>query len=215
LALILSPLEARADGLVVRTKQTQGPFIVTIFTAPDASSDLPTDVTVMIQRRDSGEVVMDAAVDLSFVPPAGAKLSPNDVLCGPTSDQPASIRAPRAKAANKLFYGIPVVLRAAGDWQLGATIRQGGEEASVSCTLPLGEPPHRLRGLWPYLALPLVVVLFFAMNQRLRQRTARRLSVKSVFGSTGHQPVPSGDSPDEMRGATHLLLKRSCGNSKR
>src|SRR5678816_2709390 len=73
LALILSPLGVKADGLVVRTKQTQGPFIVTIFTPPEASRDLPTDVTLMIQRRDSGEVVMDAAVDLMFVPPAGAK----------------------------------------------------------------------------------------------------------------------------------------------
>ena len=184
LALILSPLGVKADGLVVRTKQTQGPFIVTIFTPPEASRDLPTDVTLMIQRRDSGEVVMDAAVDLMFVPPAGAKLSPNDVLCGPTHNlpspeptgapgQPASIRAPRAQAANKLFYGMSVVFRAAGNWQLRATIRQGGEEASVTCTLPVGMPPHRLRGLWPYLALPPVVIVLFALNRSLRRRGVR------------------------------------------
>jgi hypothetical protein len=211
--VFLSPLEAKADGLVVRTKQTQGPFIVTIFTPPEASRDLPTEVTVMIQRRDSGEVVMDAAVDLSFVPPAGAKLSPNDVLCSPTHNpssleaagapgQPASIRATRAQAANKLFYGTPVVLRAAGDWQLRAAIRQGGEEASITCTLPVGIPLHWLRGLWPYLALPPVVIALFAINQWLRRRTAKRLSEKSVLGSTGYQPVPSGDSPDEMRGGS-------------
>ena len=184
LAVILSPLAARADGRVVRTKQTQGPFIVTIFTPAELSRDLPTDVTVMVQRRDSGEVVMDAAVDLSFVPPAGVKLSPNDVLCGPARNllppelagapvQPASIRAPRAQAANKLFYGIPVVLRAAGNWQLRAAIRQGGKEASVSCILPVGMPPHRLRGLWPYLAFPPVAIVLFAMNQWLRRRTAQ------------------------------------------
>jgi hypothetical protein len=194
LALILSPFEAKADGGVVRTKQTQGPFIVTIFTPPEASRDLPTDVTVVIQRRDSGEVVMDAAVDLRFVPPAGTKLSPNDVLCSPTHNltspeptgapgQPASIRAPRAQAANKLFYGTPVVLRAAGNWQLRATIRQGGEEASVTCTLPVGMPPHRLRGLWPYLALPPVAIVLFAMNQWLRRRTAKAARV-GIEGKT-------------------------------
>jgi hypothetical protein len=188
LALILSPSGAKADGLVVRMKQTQGPFIVTIFTPPEASRDLPTEVTVMIQRRDSGEVVMDAAVELRFVPPAGAKLSPNDVLCGPTQNLPspestatagqrASIRAPRDQAANKLFYGIPVVFRAAGNWQLQATIRQGGEEASVACTLPVGIP-HRLRGLWPYLALPPVAIALFAMNQWLRRRTAKDVWVR-------------------------------------
>jgi hypothetical protein len=181
LAVILSPLGARADGLVVRTKQTQGSFIVTIFTPLEVSRELPTDVMVMIQRRDSGEVVMNAAVDLSFLPPAGVKLSPKDVLCTSTHnllspeltaapDQPASLRAPRAQAANKLFYGIPVVLRAVGNWQLRATIRQSGEAASVTCTLPVGMSPPPLRGLWPYLALPPIAITLFAMNQWLRRR---------------------------------------------
>jgi hypothetical protein len=53
----------------------------------------------MIHKRDSGEVMMDAAADLSF------------------SRQPTLIRAPRAQAGNKLFYGTPVVLRAVGNWQ--------------------------------------------------------------------------------------------------
>jgi hypothetical protein len=144
-----------------------------IIATPEGSRDLRTDVMVMIQRRDSGEVMMDAAVDLSFVPPAGEKLSPNDVLCGPSPSQPGSIRALRAQAANKFFYGIPVVLRAAGNWQLRATIRQGVEEASVTCILPVGIPPHRLMGLWPYLALPPVAIVLFAMNQWLRRRPAR------------------------------------------
>jgi hypothetical protein len=134
-------------------------------------------VTLLIQRRDSGEVVMDAAVDLMFIPPAGAKLSPNDVLCGPSPSQPGSIRALRAQAANKFFYGIPVVLRAAGDWQLRATIRQGGEKATVTCTLSVGRPPHPLRALWPYLALPPAAILLFAMNQWLRQRTSKAVRV--------------------------------------
>jgi hypothetical protein len=144
----------------------------------------------MIQRRDSGEVVMDAAVDLMFVPPAGAKLSPNDVLCGPTHNlpspeptgargEPASIRAPRAQAANKLFYGMSVVFRAAGNWQLRATIRQGGEEASVTCTLPVGMPPHRLRasGLTSLASCRHRVV---AMNQWLRRRLSRRHASESM-----------------------------------
>ena len=204
LALILSPLGVRADGLVVRTKQTQGPFVVTIFTAPEVSRDLPTEVTLMIQRRDSGEVVMDATVDLGFVPPAGAKLSPNDVLCGPTRNlpspeptgapgEPASIRAPRAQAANKLFYGMSVVFRAAGNWQLRAAIRQGGDEASVTFTLPVGMPPHRLRGLWPYLALPPAVIVLFAMNQWLRRRAvqAARVGIERRSPGTASFITPS------------------------
>jgi hypothetical protein len=203
LAVILSPVAAKADGLPVRTKQTQGPFIITVFAPPEASRDLPSDVMVMIQRRDSGEVVMDAAVDLSFVPPAGAKPKPNDVLCGPTQNlpspkptgaphRPASIRAPRAQVANKLFYGTSVVLRAAGLWQLRVTIRQGGEDASVTCTLPVGIRSHRLRGLWPYLALPPAVIVLFAMNQWLRRRSAYAVhypsGIQILAARAGEQP---------------------------
>jgi len=202
LAVILSPVAAKADGLPVRTKQTQGPFIITIFAPPEVSRDLPSDVMLMIQRRDSGEVVMDAAVDLIFVPPAGAKLNPNDVLCGPTRNlpspeptgaphQPASVRAPRAQVANKLFYGTSVVLRATGFWQLRVTIREGGEEASIICTLPVGIPSHRLRGLWPYLALPPAVIVLFAMNQWLRRRSAYAV----------HYPLRNSDSRGPNRRA--------------
>jgi hypothetical protein len=205
LAVILFPLGAKADGLVVRTKQIQGPFIITIFTSPEVSRDFPTEVTVMTQRRASGEVVMDAAVDLSFLPPAGEKLSPNDALC-PTHNlpspestgepgQPASIRAPRAQAANRLLYGTFVVLRAAGDWQLRATIRQGGEEASVTCNLPVGMPPSRLRGLWPYLALPPVAIFLFAMNQWLRRRNAKAVRVGFKPGRIAKLPHAQSDAP--------------------
>jgi hypothetical protein len=179
LVVILAPFVANADSGVVRTREARGPFIVSIFTPSEISRDLPTDVTVMVQRRDTGEIVMDAVVELNFMPPAGANLSPNDVLCGPASTMPtaaparrASIRATRAQADNKLFYGATVVLRAVGEWQLRATVRQAREQASVTCALLVGIPARELRRLWPCLALPPVVVALFALNQWLRRQTA-------------------------------------------
>jgi hypothetical protein len=182
-ATILSPSVAKADGGMVRTREAQGTFIVTIFTSPEVSRDLFVEVTVMVQRRETDEAVMDAAVDLSFVPPTGVILSANDVLCGSTNNmaspeptdapgQPTAIRATRGRAANKLFYGATVVLRAVGDWQLRALVRQGSETASVTCTLPVGMAPRRLTGLWPYLALPPFAIVLFALNQWLRGRPA-------------------------------------------
>jgi hypothetical protein len=180
LAMIFAPLVAHADSGVVRAKETRGPFVITIFSPAELTRALPADVTVMIQRRETGEVVTDAEVDLRFVPPAGANLSPNEPICCPANNplwlpppgQAASFRAMRARNGNKFLYGASIVLRAVGDWQLHATIRQGGEEGSLTCTLPVTAPPPWLARLWPCLALPPVVIALFALNQWLRRRTA-------------------------------------------
>ena len=181
----LLPLAAMADGGVVRFRETQGPFVVTIFSLPEAANGLPTDVTVMVQRRNSGAIVMDATVDLILVAPAGARLNPGDVLCGLARNlpspwvpvvlaEPASFRATHAQAVNKLLYGAPLTLRAAGNWQLRARVRQGDEEAHVACVLPVGMPPNKVAALWPCLALPPIAIALFAVNQWLRFKLDRR-----------------------------------------
>lgn len=180
LAVILAPLVAHADGGVVRVKETRGAFVITIFSPPELAFSVPVNVTVMVQRRETGEVVTDATVDLRFVPPAGANLNSNEPICGPADNplsrplpgQAASFRAMRALNANKFLYGASVVLRAVGNWQLLATIREGGEEDSLTCTLPVTAAPRWLARLWRCLALPPVVIALFALNQCLRRKTA-------------------------------------------
>jgi hypothetical protein len=181
--VILFPVAAKADGGVVRMRESQGSFIITIFSPPEVARDVPTEVAVMVQNRETGEVAMDAGVDLRFVAPTGAIMRLNDPLCGP-SDNPLSsglmgspdrspcIRAIRSQAANKLFYGTSVVFPVAGDWQVQAMVREGDGKALVTCALPVGMPPRRLARLWPYLALSPFAIALFAMNQWLRGRSA-------------------------------------------
>src|SRR3974377_1402569 len=64
----LFPSLAHADSAVVRAQERQGPFTITIFTPAEVSRGLPSEMTVMVQSRDSGEVVMDADVELGFLP---------------------------------------------------------------------------------------------------------------------------------------------------
>lgn len=174
---MLLPAVALADGGVVRARQTQGKFIVTIFTPPESSTAGPTEVTVMVQRSDTEEVVMDAAVDLSFLPPAGASIQPDKEPCGgpgminlPAGPAP-SVRATRAQAANKLLYGASVVLPAVGDWQLRALVREGNDQVTITCNIPIGAPARRIAVLWPVLALPPLAIALFAINQWIRTRT--------------------------------------------
>jgi hypothetical protein len=185
----LFPFLANADSLVVRAQERQGPFTITIFTPAEVSRGLPSDITVMVQSRDSGQAVMDAHVELGFVPPVGASFNPNDLICGPGNGLPAGLRshttafvATHAQAANKLLYGASVVFPGAGKWQLHATIRRGSETASSSCALPVSAPPSRLVAVWPCLALPPLAIALFACNQWLRNRQERRSS--EAFGHT-------------------------------
>jgi hypothetical protein len=173
----LFPFLANADSAVVRAQESQGTFTITIFTPAEVSRHLPADVTVMVQSRDSGEVVMDADVELGFAPPAGVSFNSNDLVCGPRNTVPVSLRgqsiafvATHAQAANKLLYGASVVFPGAGNWQLRATVRRGSEAANASCILPVNAPPSRLVSVWPCLALPPLAIALFACNQWLRHR---------------------------------------------
>jgi hypothetical protein len=179
----LFPLLANADSAMVRVQASQGPFTITLFTPAEVSRGARTDVTVMVQRRDSGEVVMDADVEIGFVPPVGASFNPHDLVCGPGNGVPVGLQghptalvATHAQAANKLLYGASVVFPGEGNWQLRATVRRGSQAAGASCALPVSRPPSRLASVWPCLALPPVAIALFACNQWLRQRQRGNLS---------------------------------------
>src|SRR5882724_10007591 len=63
--------DLRADGGVARLKQSQGPITVTVFTPPAIYANAPTDVSILVQRSDSAELLLDAAVTLRIIPAKG------------------------------------------------------------------------------------------------------------------------------------------------
>lgn len=177
---LLLPLLAHADGGIVRARQSQGAFIVTVFSPADITSSQPTDFSFLVQRRGSGEVVMDATVDVALTPPLNAHIRPGDPFCSPLipgsayllagGPAPAAVfPATRSHAANKLLYGLSMILHAPGTWQLHADIREGDRAANLDCALPVGAPRARLGILWPCLALPPLAILLFILNQWLRR----------------------------------------------
>ena len=176
------PFLANADSAVVRAQERQGPFTITIFTPTEISGGLPTDITVMVQRRDSCEVVMDADVQLEILP-VGARFKVDDLVCGPGKGVPSDLPgratafvATHAQAANKVLYGSSVVFPGVGNWQLGATVRHGSESAKAGCVMAVSSSPSRLAAVWPCVALPPIGIALFACNQWLRNRQRGNLS---------------------------------------
>lgn len=182
LMLVLSLNDARADGGMIRLHETQGPFVVTIFTASEPVQGCPADVSVLVQGRDASDAILDANVNLAFTAPAASVTKPVEQMCGMSGATAASgtninqftVTATRQQASNKLLYAAPVKFGSAGNWQLQAFVWRGSNVAKIACDIPVGSPPRQLSGLFPYLALPPLMVALFAINQCLRKQSLER-----------------------------------------
>jgi hypothetical protein len=180
LIMVMGPRLAHGDGGVVLLHEGQGPFSVTVFVSSEAAHGGLIDVSVLIQRRTNGEVILDADVGLAVDPPDSLSTAPSGPLCGlppagaafllpdPRQPQP-TVPATRKQASNKLLYAAGLNLNPAGDWPLHVYVSRGSDRAQFNCLLPVARASTELSALWPFLAFPPVVIAAFAMNQRLRR----------------------------------------------
>ena len=183
LVVSLVPRCAKGDGGILRLREAQGPFLVTVFSTPEAAAGRLADVSVLVQGSETGKVVLDADVSLTLSPPDGLATKQSDGLCGlPTSttflpggmNHPASVRATREQASNKLLYAAPVELNAPGDWKLHVLVYRGTESARFDCRIPVILRSGKLTVVWPFLVLPPLAVLIFAINQWLRRQSLQK-----------------------------------------
>jgi hypothetical protein len=179
MALLASfiPLHAKGDGGIVRLREAQGPFAVTVFSSPEAAAGGVADVSVLIQGKETGQVVLDADVSLALSPPDGLATKQSDELCRLSTaamrltdgiNHVASIRATREQASNKLLYAAPVELDVPGVWKLQVLVSRGIDTARFDCFIPVTLRSGALANVWPYLALPPLAIALFAVNQWLR-----------------------------------------------
>jgi hypothetical protein len=177
LCLMLTLRIARGDGGIVQLQQTSGPFSVTVFISPETVSGGLTDVSVLVQSEKNGEVILDADVTLSLIPPEGVARNESDPFCssftGVTVSQPATnsltVRATREQAYNKLLYAALFKLDTPGNWRLNGTVSHNSDAARFDCLLPVTTASPKLSGLWPCLAFPPIAIALFALNQKLRR----------------------------------------------
>ncbi len=179
LLFLLLPCHAKAHLGIVLSREARGPFVITVFTSSEVVRGQAVEVSVLVQRRDSNEAILDGTVSFVLTPPRGSISQQADPICG----QPASITsgtasrsrdgqsmivARREQSSNKLLYAASVNLPLVGAWELEALVRHGADSAKFRCEIPVGLPARRLVGLVPYLALPLLLVALFTINQWLR-----------------------------------------------
>src|SRR6266478_5694105 len=181
LLAILCPLTAQADGGFVRVREAQGPFVVSVFTPFQVSHSTPTEISILVQRRDTQEIVLDANVDLHLIPLDGGAIHPTDPICSSsnqamlntltlTTNNSFTVRALSARGSAQFLYVAQVMFPSGGDWQLQASVQERGQIINITGPLTVGSPACRLDSLWPYLALPPLGIVLFAINQWLLRR---------------------------------------------
>lgn len=153
LAVLLCATAAAADGGRLRLRQDAGPFRIAVFTAPEPLTAGPADVSVLVQDRTSGEVLLDADVEVLVAAPGGGR---KNLVPAPTG-------------ANRLLKAAVVSLAAPGNWRLEVVVRRAGQSARISATVPVGPPAPPWARVWPLLAAPPLAVALFVLAGALRR----------------------------------------------
>jgi hypothetical protein len=151
---------AHADGGAVCLREVSGAFLVTVFVAPQPIQVGPIDVSVLVQDRQTGAVILDAKVDLAIRRVDGG---------GPEF----LAHATREQSTNKLLQSGRIGLPTSGSWGLRVSVSHGGEESVFATILPVSPAASRLAAVWPLLFLPPFAIALFALHQTLSSQAGR------------------------------------------
>jgi hypothetical protein len=166
MSAMFAPWSANADGGTVQLREASGPFVVTVFTAPEPLRAGPIDTSVLVQDRETGRVILDATVNFAFSPSVGT--SPRFLT-----------RVTHAQARNKLLQAATVDVLAPGWWTMQVSVRRGREEVVLATKLLVMPSVPRLTAIWPFLFIPPFAIGLFALHQTLRRR--KRLRQVELF----------------------------------
>ena len=151
------------DGGALQFRTRAGSFLLTVFSAPMPLRVGSADLSVMVQKASSQDVILDARLLLDLTKPQQREM--HEIVVPATRDQ----------AANKLLYAARMTFPSAGQWRLNLSVTANGETAHGSGDLAVMPGQTPLQAYWPYFAVPPLAILFFVMNQWLKgKRRARR-----------------------------------------
>lgn len=150
--------EARGDGGLVRASGAQNGLLVTLFTTPTPLRVGSADVSVLVQDAATRAPILDAQVS--------ARVSPQH-----EGALPATALLDRAGATNQLLQAASVALPIPGPYRIVVEARRGVARALLAADVTVDPPLPPLLALWPYLALPPLVVGLFLVQQMLRHRS--------------------------------------------
>lgn len=146
---------ARGDGGTMLLHQDAGPFTITLFAAPQPLRTGMADLSVMVQDRSSGEVLLDSIIDVTLTPETAGT-------------SPETVRLARGQASNRLLQASAVHFPKAGKWRVTLLVRRGNDAVHLAteCTVEADRSRNLL--IWFYVLLPAGIIVLFVIHQRLK-----------------------------------------------
>jgi len=157
LTLAMGATAARADGGAMLLHQDAGAFTITLFAAPQPLHTGTADLSVMVQDRSSGEILLDPVIDLT-VAPADANATQQ------------TVRLAKGQASNRLLQASTVHFSSAGKWRIALAVRRGNDTAQLSTGCTVEPDRSRATLVWFYVLLPVAIILLFVLHQALKLR---------------------------------------------
>jgi hypothetical protein len=140
------------DGGTILLHQDSGPFIVTLFAAEQPLRVGPADLSVMVQDKATGDILLDPVIEVTM----------------PSQ----TVRLQSAHSGNRLLQAGTVNFSHPGRWPLQVEVRRGKDVARLSTELTVEADHSRSLLVWFYVLLPAVIIVLFLLNQTLKRRNA-------------------------------------------
>jgi hypothetical protein len=150
-ALLLWATAAFGDGGTMLLHQDAGAFTVTLFAAPQPLHTGAADLSVMVQDRGSGEVLLDPTIDITV----GSE----------------TVRLARGQASNRLLQAATVNFSKPGKWPLTMLVHRGNDLAQLTTECTVEPDRSRATLVWFYVLLPVGIILLFIIHQVLKLRS--------------------------------------------
>lgn len=146
------PQFALGDGGALRLSQRHDDLQVSVFTSPENLRVGPVDISVLVQRADSGTCVLEipALVRLERLDSAGIPL-----------EQPATTAA----ATNKLFRAAIFDVPQPGRWRATIWVGEEPDPAKFAFDMEIGPPPPPWIELAAWTTWPFFVFGLFIAHQ--------------------------------------------------
>jgi len=141
-----------ADGGAVRLSREQGNYQIAVLTTPTPLRAGPIDISVLVQKAGTHELVPDGQVAL--------KLTPRGRPGGSVS-QLATAQA----ATNKLFRAAHFELRESGWWDVDVSIDGPLGNADARVELQVAEPLPAWQAMCPWFGWPVFVICLFGAGE--------------------------------------------------
>jgi hypothetical protein len=151
-ALLLWTAAAHGDGGAMLLHQDSGAFTVTLFAAPQPLRTGDADLSVMVQDRTSGEVLLDPTINL-------------------TVGTNQTVRLEKGQASNRLLQAATVHFPHPGSWRLAISVQRGNDSAQLSTECTVVPDTSRATLVWFYVLLPVGIILLFTLHQALKLRS--------------------------------------------